>query len=233
MTGPTIPAHEVEKARAELREHVDDLTAIAHHRLTLEDGSTKHATTPPLLAQVAAEVAGNSQNGGANSWQSKPPLWLDGAMLLAEVDAATERHDGDTREARVRAWCNAAAAGPPAIVIDSRDLAARWHDAADALLHPAPKFRLRGQACPNCGAGKVWDHADTDNGENHARPALEINTGRGMAVCLACDEEWPPDLWEHLRMVLEQQQHETLQATGYDPTVHARTEAEAGRNTYR
>lgn len=233
-SGPTIPAHEVERARAELREQVDDLTTIGHHKWLLEDGTMKHATTPPLLAQIAAEVAGNSQNQGGNSWRSKPPLWFDGSMLLADVDRWAGGYDGDTREQQVRAWCNDVASnGAPIDIVDARDVTRSWVGGCKALLDPKPKFRLRGQACPNCGNSKVWDRTDEDNDENHARPALEIDTERGVCVCLACDEEWAPAMWEHLRMVLEQQQHETLAVTGYDTSVRARTNAEAGGNTYR
>lgn len=218
-----MPAAEVDTARSELREHVDDLTTIGHHRIELDDGDVRHATTPPLLDQIAAEIAGNSQNAGPNAWASKPPLWLDGSVLLAEVDEHTAGFDGKTRIERVRAWGAYCSSAAPGTVVDAAKQAAVWVDAARNLLHPKPKFRLTGQACPRCQAAKVWDRHDRGAQENYARPALEIDPDRGVCVCRACGAQWLPELWEHLAAVLEQQRHETLAARGWDGRVRART----------
>lgn len=208
----TLPAAEVEAARTQLREHLDDLCSIAHHKLETDTGDVRHATTPPLLDQVANEYAGNSQNSGGNAWRSKLPLWEDALKLFIDVDREVSRYDGATRAEQVRAWGRHCASASPGTVVDAAEHAARWAEACRNLLNPKPKWRLTGQACPNCGAQRVWDRHDTDNGENYARPALEIDTRQGVCICRACDTQWPPEWWEHLAMVLEQQRAEHLAA---------------------
>lgn len=212
-----LPAAEVEAARTALREHIDDLTTVEHHKIDTDEGDVRHATTPPLLDQIAAEIAGNSQNAGPNAWSSKPPLWLDGSALLIEI----AEHVGRFNEAselvgRVRKWGAECASGTGATVIDAAEIAGGWVGAARQLLNPKPRVRFAGQSCPRCGAERVWDRHDRDNHENYARPALEIDPERGACVCRACGAEWSPDLWEHLAMVLEQQRHEHLAVASWD-----------------
>lgn len=223
-----IVGPEVERARAELREHVDDLTSISHHQLTLDDGDVINATTPPLLDQVDAEIAGNAGNAGGPNWRSsKEPLWLDGSVLLAEVDEHTGRWDGDTRTERVRAWgAWVASNGTPDGIVEAAGLAGRWAAACRTLLDPPPRMLLRGQRCPECGAEKVWDREDTAAEEHHAKPALGIDPHRGVCVCAACHAEWPHEHWELLVQVLELQRQERAQANGYDTTVRARRDDE-------
>lgn len=224
----TVPAAEVEKARAALREHVDDLTTIAHHKIETDEGDIRHATTPSLLSQLGAEVAGNSMNNGGVAWlESKPPLWLDASELLAAIDSYVAHFDGDTLEARVRAWCShVASQGTPSSIVDAAADAGRWVQACRALLDPQPKMQLRGTRCPECGAEKVWTGRDAAAGESHAKPALGIDATRGVCVCSACRTEWPQERWDLLVQVLELQRQERLQADGYDPRVRAKHDQE-------
>jgi hypothetical protein len=229
----TLPAAEVEAARIALREHIADLTSISHHEIELDEGGTRNATTPPLLDQVAGEIAGNSQNAGPNTWGSKPPLWLDGSALLGTVAEHVAHFDGSTLTEQVRNWGRACASGTGATVLDAAEHAERWAEGCRNLLNPKPRVRFAGQACPKCGTERVWDRADVDNGENYARPALEIDMKLGACVCRACGEEWHPEMWGHLAQVLEQQRHETLAARGETGSLRAKDDAERGRNTYR
>ena len=229
----TLPAAEVEAARVALREHIADLTTISHHQIDLDEGGTRHATTPPLLEQVGNEIAGNSQNAGPNTWGSKPPLWLEGSALLGEVADHVAHFEGATLVEQVRSWGAACASGSGATVLDAAEHAERWAESCRNLLNPKPRVRFAGQACPQCGAERVWDRADVDNGENYARPALEIDVKLGACVCRACDAQWNPELWGHLAMVLEQQRSETLQARGWTEGPRAKDDRERGRNTYR
>jgi len=234
MTGALMtPAAEVEAARTALREAIDDLTTIGHHKLETDEGDVRHATTPPLLDQVDNEIAGNSQNAGGNSWRSKLPLWEDAMALFIDVDRHVSRYDGASRAERVRRWGAECSSGSPATVVDAAEQAARWVESCRQLLNPKPRHRLTGQACPQCSAERVWDREDHDNGERYARPALEIDPKIGACVCRACDAQWHPELWSHLAMVLEQQRAETLAARGWSEGLRAKSDAERGRNTYR
>jgi hypothetical protein len=210
-----VPAAEVEAARAALREHIDDLCSIEHHKIETDEGEVRNATTPALIDQVAGEIAGNSQNRGPNAWASKPPLWLDGSSLLMDIQREVVDYRGPLTIA-VRQWGADMASGTPGQVVDAERLAGGWVAAARQLLNPKPRVRFAGQSCPSCGAERVWDRHDRDNQESYARPALEIDTERGSCVCRACGQEWPPELWEMLAMVLEQQREETLAATSWD-----------------
>lgn len=226
----THPAVEVDRARQTLRESVDELTTIGHHKLFLEDGTIRHATTPPLLDQVAAEIAQQSAASAGFNPRSRPPLWLDATQLLAEVDREIHGHHGPTRAERVRTWCNHVAShANPGTIIDAADSARGWVTGCRNLLDPKPKLRLRGQGCPSCAAVKVWDRTDDGADEHHARPALEIDVTRGLCVCLSCEATWAPEVWEHLTTVLAQQRQETLAVDGWDPTIRARSDDEAGR----
>lgn len=218
------PAAEVEAARSALREHLADLTSIIHHKIETDSGDIRHATSPPLLDQIAGEIAGNSANDGGPNWlRSKEPLWMDGAELLREIDRETRGVEGDRTE-RVRRWGAVCASGEAALVVWASELAARWATSCRALLYPQPKMQLRGQSCPQCGATRVWDRQDKGAGENYARPALAVDAQRGACVCRACGAQWLPELFEHLAQVLRQQQEEHLAAeTKPDPAVKART----------
>lgn len=224
----TQPAAEVERARLDLREAIDEITTVAHRTVERDDGTKNHFTAPPLLRQVEQELTEQSAKAGAFAARSKPPAWVDAIQFLADVDDHTARHDGADRVERVRKWSAEASSSSAGTVVDAATAARHWRDTISHLLEPQPKMRLRGQACPNCKAEKVWDRHDDGAGENHARPALEIDPARGLCVCLHCDEQWEPPMWEHLVQVLQQQRQETLAATGYDTTVKARTAGERG-----
>jgi uncharacterized protein with PIN domain len=226
MTGPTAPAQEVARARDELRDSVDAITTVQHKRIERDEGDVQHFTASPLLAQVEQEITEQSSKAGAFTARSKPPVYLDAVQFLSNVDAHVGRFEGATRTLRMRAWLAEKASSNGADVIDAAAVAVWWHDTVLHLLEPRPRFHLRGQRCPECGAVKVHSHKDVGAGENHALPALQIDPANGTCRCQVCRAEWARDNWSLLVQVLEQQKMETLRAQDWNPSVRARDETE-------
>lgn len=208
MTMALVPAHEVEKARAVLREAVDELSTAKVIEIEHDDGSRSHAVAPSLLAQLANDING-IEPGGSFTARSRPPLRLDAMQLLREIDVTTCCRVTAERSLDVHTWgqrCASALTG--ADLIDASDTARRWLDSVREMLDPAPKRRARGVPCPRCGAAKVWAREDTDNDEAYSRPALMVDETRGACVCEACGASWGIEFWAHLAAVLEQQARE-------------------------
>lgn len=204
----TLPAAEIEKARETLRAAADELTSAVTHLIERDDGSTTHVVTPAPLELIARELTGSGRDGSFAP-KSRPPVWLDALSLLEEIDHATGAAPARRCE-EVSSWAYAASSADGAAVVDTAEQVARWRDQVRELLDPSPRFQLRGQACPRCGAVKVWQRVDRDNGEAYARPALGIDAERGVCVCAACGASWDYELFDHLRQVLEQQRAEVL-----------------------
>lgn len=227
--GPTIPAHELEAARTALRDDADALTTVQQRTVTYDDGSARIHTAPSLLAQLENDVHGGTGPAGSFSPRSKPPTGIDALTVLAEIDRHTSRPPHRDRASWVHAWAMAQSSSRPALVLHAAERVADWRGGVTALLDPMPRFQVRGQACPACGAAKVHDRVDHGAGEHHARPALEVDPHTGETRCRCCAATWAAELHEHLRHVLEQQRLEHLQADPTaDPTVRARTPAEKG-----
>lgn len=201
-------------ARDELLRELDALTVPARTRIEHEDATTSWGETASLLDQLDEAVTSPSGAAGAFSARSKPPCYLDALSLLAEIDTAVGEFDRQTRAGRVRAW--AAAATPHR----AAETVGRWASMARTMLDPRSRRRVRGAACPECGAKRVFDARDVGAGEVHFRPALEIDTEAGVCRCTSprCDARWPAEQWVHLALVLEQQRREeAIEEQDHDP----------------
>lgn len=226
VTSP-LPAAEVENARQGLRDDAEVITTVQTRTVEFDDGERRELTAPPMITMVEQELHSGGTPVGAFNPKSKPPTGIDALTLLAAIDNLTGRPPQEDRASWVWSWACEMSSSAPGVVVDAAKTVATWRNTTENLLDPPPRFQLRGQRCPSCHAEKVWDRTDEGAGENHARPALEVDPHRGVAHCLCCSTEWPPELFEHLRAVLEQQRHETLAAGAWDPAVTARTASEA------
>lgn len=208
MSAPVLPAAEVERAREALRSAADELTSAVTHRIERDDGSRTTTVTPAPLELIARELTGSGRDGSFAP-KSRPPVWLDALSLLEEIDHATGASPARRCE-EVSSWAYARSSSDGAVAIDTAEQVTRWRNQVRELLDPSPRFQLRGQSCPRCGAVKVWQRVDRDNGEAYARPALGVDADRGVCVCSACGASWDYELWDHLVAVLEQQRAEVL-----------------------
>lgn len=220
MTEPAQPSPrltaELRKIQLDLEHAVDTLTLPVRQRIERDTGEQQWAEVPALVEQLEQAIESSSGAASKFSPRSKPPLYLDAVVMRQDIDEHLRLFkDRTTRAGRMRAWSAAAGdlkATDPDGLIYCAEKAAHWVSGIRGLLDPKPRFRMRGQACPECGTVRVLDNHDTDNDEQTWRPALEIDTDRGVCRCVAhgCRAEWAPEFWPHLAAVLEQQQHETL-----------------------
>lgn len=191
-------------AREELLRELEALTTPSRTRIEHDDNSTSWGETASLLEQLDEAVGSNSGASGSFAARSKAPCFLDALSLLAEIDTEVGEYDRETRAGRVRAWASATSPDRAVRVVG------RWASMARTMLDPTGRRRVRGAACPECGAKRVFDSRDAGAGEVHFRPALEIDTEAGVCRCTSpkCDASWPAERWEFLARLLEQQRAE-------------------------
>lgn len=205
---------------------IDQLTQPGQVRIDRDNGTSTTANTACLLDQLAEFVApGGEHSGAATVAGSKPPVALGTLALIAEIGVEMRRALAVLGEARhalltdqLHAWAGHADQWQhtdPGYLAYAADRAAGWVRNARALVEPKTRYPLRGKTCPACLAAIVHVWSD-DYADYVRRPALEVDTDRVEAVCLACRATWNPDLWEQLARVLDQQRQETL-AVAHNP----------------
>ena len=158
-------------------------------------------TGPSLYRQLQDDLAG--QKGSSKTpAKSQPPIWLDNADLLMNIDRTTRgwipKRRGTTpellhnlAEAAWRPQDTARISGMAAAV-------AQWCDQIVALLNPQSVKTIEA-ACPTCGKKTVY-RKDTA-GDVVRQPALRVITAVGCS-CQACGASWTPDRYLFLCRLL-------------------------------
>ena len=201
---PAAKVREEAALRVERDMALDTLTVPRKVRIEHDDGTTSFAETPGLIEQLHEAVTTPSGAAGSFTAASKPPCYVDALSLLAEIETQCCAYDRQTLAGSLRAW---ALAEP---VEHAAETTSKWARMARTMLDPRSRRRVRGAACPECGAKRVFDGRDVAAGEVHFRPALEIDTDEGVCRCTspACGASWSSERWVHLSLVLEQQRRE-------------------------
>lgn len=203
---------------------VDQLTAPGVATITRESGEQERGLTPCLLDQLVQATQPGGERSGSSSPGSRPPASMNALAVVAEIGTemrgalAALGHEVFGPGPRyplsqqVRLWAGHAEHWQHEnldYLTYAATQAERWVTAARAVLEPAPRYRLRGHACPICRETTilVWSDVETDWVR---QPALSIDTDRVEAVCGSCDTRWGLDVWAQLGAILDTQRKETL-----------------------
>ncbi|WP_054812209.1 DUF7341 domain-containing protein [Nocardia arizonensis] len=192
MTGTVAP-------RSVSIELEDAVHALIGHRLashTDRDGETRSGYRESVYAEIRAELAARTGEGGTLRPRSLPPAWVEGLDWITTVDTAVAQWwpdpgpDNGEPETVRRLNLLAAHTWAPedheAITWCIDDLE-HWAMAGKALLEPVRRWELVAP-CPACGESTV--HRPDASGEIVRQAALQI-TAAGC-VCLSCHTEWAP-----------------------------------------
>lgn len=165
-----------------------------------------------LYVQLREALVTPQQKGTGAHAGSQPPVWIDAADLLREIDTAVEAwqpnagvFDGDLSEEPTpetvrrldlldsRKWRPQDSNGVQQIA----DACVSWTVKIGQLLDPVAKWTLP-NPCPACATSVVYRR--DSGGESVRQPALQI--GPLGCECQKCRTVWGPDLFVHLSRVL-------------------------------
>jgi hypothetical protein len=200
------PHGDLPTARRHLEDAIRDLT---QPRTAFYNDQKRHA--PSLYMQLAASVTGEQGVGYNGAHKSQPPLWIDAADLLNEIDTA------------VAAWQPQPAGIPPTVgrlkaiagkgwrvedvkaVKDITTAVQLWCKQITNLLAPESVKHFRDPeadgyaACPQCG--RKTTYREDPSGEAKRVPALQWAANTGTS-CVVCKAHWAPDRTLFLATVL-------------------------------
>lgn len=182
------------QARRNLTDAVHKLTAPQHRYL-----GDKLRTAPSRYHQLCAEIAGTQGENHAPP-KSMPPLWIDAAQLIADIDRQARRWEPgpDGTVSRLRVLSDKTWRPQDVDLVQSIGVTVtKWCDTIDTLLNPV-SVKDVSAACPACGATHIHRNKD---GERVRQAALQIVTETGC-TCQACDTHWGPELYLHLARVI-------------------------------
>ena len=182
------------QAKRNLTDAVHRLTAPQHRIL----GDVLR-TAPSRYHQLCAEIAGTQGENHAPP-KSMPPLWIDAAQLIADIDRQARRWAPAPADTTARLQHIAQVSWTPKDtehVFSISITIAKWCNTIDALLEPV-SVKDVSAACPACGAKHIYRMKD---GERVRQAALQIITETGC-TCQACDTHWGPELYLHLARVI-------------------------------
>jgi predicted RNA-binding Zn-ribbon protein involved in translation (DUF1610 family) len=173
------------QARRTLTDAVHRLTAPQHRHI-----AGKPRTAPSLYYQLCAEIAGTQGENHAPP-KSMPPLWIDAAQLIADIDRQARRWEPgpDGTVSRLRVLADKTWRPQDTDLVFSMSITVtKWCNSIDALLDPV-SVKDVAAACPACGAKHIYR---TKDGERVRQAALQIVTETGC-TCQACDAHWGPE----------------------------------------
>ena len=182
-------------ARKKLDQAVKDLIDPKH-------GMYDHTmlTAPSLYAQICSDLAG-TQGDTRTPAKSLPPLWVDAAQLIFDMDSQVHR------------WCPVPGTTPQRLHIlaikswrpqdtDHVTGIARtvedWTRKIVSLLDPQAQKTINA-ACPSCGRKTVYRKDSA--GETVRQAALRLVANDGC-TCQHCDAHWPPEKYMFLQKLL-------------------------------
>lgn len=192
----------------------DAIHSFTEPRCEVFDGN--QYWTDSLLDQLRDALPGD-QGSGHGVPRSLPPLFVDAADLLNEIDTAVRcweprcpGYDGDLSNEpthptvlRLRHIERNGCRGQGWRPMDTSKIEQltaninEWTAAIRTLLNPQPSWSLP-NACPACNTAIVY--RKDASGDQVRKPALSI--GASGCTCLNCRHTWGPQLFQHLANVL-------------------------------
>lgn len=188
----------IQAARKHLAAAVDRLCRptprIINHRM-------RHQ--PSLYDQLRNDLAGTQATDHKTHAKSQPPIWIDAAMLLTEIDTQTRQwvHRPKDVGTTTRLDHLADKTWRPQDtdhVTTITNTITRWCDQITHLLDPQ-SVKTIAAPCPSCGR-KTITRRDSA-GETVRTPALTVIADQGC-TCLACRAHWTPDRYLFLCRLL-------------------------------
>lgn len=195
------------------RRLTDAIHALTEPRPQIVDGTTHWLDSH--YTELREALPGEQGNGHAGVARSLPPLHIDAADLLNEIDTAVacweprpviDCSDDELPHMTVlrlqsiqKYGCRGVSWRPQ----DSgkadqiADNIQQWVQSIDTLLHPQPSWSLP-NACPACNVRVVYRKDAA--GDQVRKPALSI--GPQGCECQNCHHIWGPQLFQHLANVL-------------------------------
>ncbi|MGW4364561.1 DUF7341 domain-containing protein [Nocardia takedensis] len=202
MTG-TVPRRSVS---VELDDAVHALIGHRFSAHTDRDGETRSGYRESVYAEIRAELAARTGEGGTLRPRSLPPAWVEGLDWITTVDSAVAQWWPDpgpdngepetVRRLNLLAAYTWAPEDAEAIAWCVDDLE-HWAMAGKALMEPVRRWELVAP-CPACGESTV--HRPDPSGEIVRQAALQI-TAAGC-VCQSCHAEWAPTHYRLLAAAL-------------------------------
>jgi len=185
----------IQAARTRLGKAIQELTAP---RTRLHGRDT--ITAPSLYGQLCANLAGN-QGDTRTPAKSLPPLWIDAAQLIFDIDSQTHRWiptPGKTPQRlhmlNLKTWRPQDTDHVTTIARTVEE----WSSKILNLLDPEVQIFLP-YPCPRCARRFVYRKDSA--GEEVRRPALKLVANVGC-TCQACNAHWPPDKYLFLQKLL-------------------------------
>ena len=167
-------------------------------RMAVYHDKTRYAMS--LLRQLQSDLAG-TQGDTRTPAKSLPPLWIDAAQLLVDMDVKTRKWYGKERGIPARLGALSAKTWRPQDTDHVTDIAKTvdgWCETIMHLLDPESVKHISA-ACPSCGRGFVYRKDSA--GETVRQPALKVVTETGC-TCQACNASWTPDRYMFLCKLL-------------------------------
>jgi len=155
---------------------------------------------PSVYRQLQSDLAG-TQGDTRTPAKSLPPLWIDAAQLLSDIDHQTHL------------WCRKTGETPDLLDMLTRkpfrpqdtDMVFRmakeisgWTESALSLLVPESVKHISAP-CPSCG--KAWVYRRDGGGDVVRSPALKVTAAVGCS-CQHCEAIWTPDRYMFLCKLL-------------------------------
>lgn len=167
-------------------------------RMAVYHDRTRYALS--LYRQLQADLSG-TQGDTRTPAKSLPPLWIDAAQLLVDMDAKTRKWYSKERGIPQRLGALAASTWRPQDTDHVTDIAKTvdgWCETIMHLLDPESVKHIAAP-CPSCGRSFVYRRDSA--GETVRQPALKVVTETGC-TCQACDASWTPDRYLFLCTLL-------------------------------
>lgn len=185
----------IQAARTRLGRAVQDLTGP---RSGMHGGDV--VTGPSIYQQLCSDLAG-TQGDTRTPAKSLPPLWIDAAQLLYDIDSQTHRWlpvPGRTPQRlqmlAFQTWRPQDTDHVTAIARTVED----WCRKVMNLLDPQAQKSIDAP-CPSCGRKTVYRKDSA--GDTVRQPALKLVVNEGC-TCLHCEAFWPPERYMFLQKLL-------------------------------
>lgn len=221
MTTAHQPDGDLRTARKHLADAIHRLTGRTRYTID-RDPDGEHRTDPrthttvafgdSLYTQLRDMIAGAQGTQLGSTARSMPPLWVDAADVLTDIDTtiAAEQPDPGIFDGDLSTEPTADTIRRLHLIDDRTwrpqdvthiehltDLINGWVTRIEELFDP-PERRSLPNPCPACNTKVVYRRDSA--GESVRQPALQI--GVYGCECLHCHTVWGPDYFTHLARVL-------------------------------
>jgi len=167
-------------------------------RMAVYHDKTRYALS--LYRQLQSDLSG-TQGDTRTPAKSLPPLWIDAAQLLVDMDSKTRKWYSKERGIPQRLGALAASTWRPQDTDHVTDIAKTVDGWCETILHLLDPGSVKhiSAPCPSCGRAFVYRKDSA--GETVRQPALKVVTETGC-TCQACDASWTPDRYLFLCTLL-------------------------------